>query len=308
MFQVRDGSTNIFSVDSTAILEVGTDNVLSGRMNVRSSDTGRSVAVSENAITQAGTVNFQIKALARSIDFYTGNNLSMQLVQAQDNLLLGRPSVINEKRSSLSILGDADSDAAAVQEIFLLALTGASDPTDAVWAITSTQSAGYDFDKNVDFSAGFSRAGVTSLAHLYGTMGFADSSQTIDLTTGVYTKITNEGDSLFSTGINRGLTFLGDSIQVPIAGDYEIAWDVSGANVNATDEIEIHIFVNNVGQDGKGDAHNESAAATDAISGHTILNLAADAWISLRVRIVTAGDRDFIAEAGNVVVKGLFAN
>jgi len=146
------------------------------------------------------------------------------------------------------------------------------------------------------------------LAHIYGTMGFADSSTTIALTTGSYFKITNATDSLFSTGINRGLLFQGDSIQVPLDGDYFITWDMSGQNAMAADAIHIEIFVQNVGQSGKGEAFNESQAATDGISGHTILNLSSGDWISLRVKNITVGDRDWIAEAGNIVVRGLFAN
>ena len=160
----------------------------------------------------------------------------------------------------------------------------------------------------VNFPGDFSRADVTSLAHIYGTMGFADSSQTIDLVTGIYENITQEGDSLFSTGINRGLLFQGDSIRVPMSGDYRIIWDVSGANALAADEIHIAIFVNNVEAAGCGEAHQESRASTDHMGGATILNILANQWIVMKVKIATAGDRDFIAEAGNVTVCGLYAN
>lgn len=160
----------------------------------------------------------------------------------------------------------------------------------------------------VNFPGDFSRAGVVSLAHLYITQGFADSSQTIDLITGVYENITNEGDSLYSTGINRGFIVRGDSVQCPVSGDYRITWCLSGKNVQAQDEIHIAIFVNNVEAAGKGEAHNESGAETDNIGGMTILNITAGHWVVMRIKIATAGDRDFVAEAGNLTIGGLYAN
>ncbi len=164
-------------------------------------------------------------------------------------------------------------------------------------------------DHGVDFVMNsFSVGGVTNLSHLYVTQGFADSSQTIDLVTGVYENITQEGDSLYSTGVNRGFLVLGDSVQCPVSGDYRITWCLSGANAQAQDEMHIAIFVNNVEAAGKGEAHNESGADTDNIGGMTILNITAGHWVVMRVKIVTAGDRDFVAEAGNLTIEGLYAN
>ncbi len=186
---------------------------------------------------------------------------------------------------------------------FVLDITGASSGNFTIEDVSLKEVNGGDLTVHGDFFVG----GVRSLAHLYGTMGFADSSQTIDLITGVWKKITQESDSLFSTGINRGLVFQGDSIQVPIAGDYKISWSLSGANANASDEIHIGIFINNVEEAVFGQAHQESAASTDVQAASTILNLAANAWISLRVQIVTGGDRDWIAESGDLTVEGKYA-
>lgn len=53
------------------------------------------------------------------------------------------------------IRGDADSDAGGdTTEVFQVVLTPAADPTTATWDITSTQSAGYKFDKAVEVVAG----------------------------------------------------------------------------------------------------------------------------------------------------------
>lgn len=54
---------------------------------------------------------------------------------------------------TFKIIGDADSDGGATtSETITLTLTGASDPTAATWGFTSTQSAGYTFDKTINLS------------------------------------------------------------------------------------------------------------------------------------------------------------
>ena len=148
--------------------------------------------------------------------------------------------------------------------------------------------------------------GVISLAHLYGHMGFADSSQVITATQNVYVKITQESDSLYSTYINRGLTFQGDSIQVPIAGDYYVNWDLSWSGAN-TDVYHVEVFVNNVGQSQRGEIHR--SMSTSNIGGHggvTFLNLPANAWLSFRIKNTANGNNPTVV-AGNVVVSGRYA-
>ena len=54
----------------------------------------------------------------------------------------------------LLIIGDADSDGTTTSETLTVALTAASDPTTATWGFTSTQSAGYTFDKLVAMNGG----------------------------------------------------------------------------------------------------------------------------------------------------------
>ena len=60
----------------------------------------------------------------------------------------------DEVRPSFFIVGDADSDGTATSETLTVALTANTDPTAATWDITSTQSAGYSFDKLVSFNGG----------------------------------------------------------------------------------------------------------------------------------------------------------
>lgn len=55
----------------------------------------------------------------------------------------------NETTPTLSIRGDADSDAADVTEALAVVLTPNATPTSAIWDITSTQSAGYRLDKSL---------------------------------------------------------------------------------------------------------------------------------------------------------------
>jgi hypothetical protein len=55
----------------------------------------------------------------------------------------------NETTPSLTIKGDADSDAPDVTESLIIDLTANSTPTLATWGFTSTQGAGYTFDKNI---------------------------------------------------------------------------------------------------------------------------------------------------------------
>jgi hypothetical protein len=70
----------------------------------------------------------------------------------------------NDNNIPFVIQGDADSDAEDTADLLSFTLTGNTDPTAAIWGITSTQSAGYTFDKTVSPSASDGAAlGTTSL-------------------------------------------------------------------------------------------------------------------------------------------------
>ena len=74
--------------------------------------------------------------------------------QFTGNVLIGETTP-NDTRPSLTIKGDADSDAGGdTSESLIAVLTPNATPTLATWGFTSTQSAGYTFDKNVTFNGG----------------------------------------------------------------------------------------------------------------------------------------------------------
>jgi hypothetical protein len=86
----------------------------------------------------------------------------------------------NETLPSLSINGDADSDAADVTEAFKILLTANATPTSATWGFTSTQSAGYTFDKAISVTGPINQAitggTVVTSAGLLGGGGTATSA------------------------------------------------------------------------------------------------------------------------------------
>ena len=135
----------------------------------------------------------------------------------------------------------------------------------------------------------------------YGTMGFADSSFSIPMTQNIYYPITNTANNLYITGVNYGLTFAGDSIQVPETGNYEIEWDLSFSGSN-TDLYHIEIFVDGVDQKGKGEGQRDmSSSNIGSSSGHTILSLTSLQWITLRIEN-TINNNDATVYAGNIVI------
>ena len=135
----------------------------------------------------------------------------------------------------------------------------------------------------------------------YGTMGFADSSFSIPMTQNIYYPITNTANTLYITGVNYGLTFAGDSIQVPEDGNYEIEWDLSYSGAN-TDLYHIEIFVDGVSSKGKGEGQRDmSSSNIGSSSGHTILSLTALQWITLRIEN-TINNNDATVYAGNIVI------
>lgn len=77
----------------------------------------------------------------------------------------------NETTPSLIIQGDADSDGAGdTDEALTIDLTANATPTLATWGFTSTQSAGYTFDKKVVFNGGINLVGPVNSAITGGTV------------------------------------------------------------------------------------------------------------------------------------------
>ncbi|MDD4924291.1 MAG: hypothetical protein PHF74_05600 [Dehalococcoidales bacterium] len=109
---------------------------------------GDYIGVTDNEVIKfntAGTVKVE------GADFYVGGT-------AADNIT-----------PDLVIVGDADSDGSATtSEALTIALTGNATPTSATWGFTSTQSAGYTFDKAVTFTGGIANAGTVTTADIDG--------------------------------------------------------------------------------------------------------------------------------------------
>jgi len=139
------------------------------------------------------------------------------------------------------------------------------------------------------------------LDDVYGAMGFADSSEVLTMTQNVHALITGNVGDLYIVGVNSGLTFVGDSIQVPSTGNYDINWDLSFSGAN-TDEYHIDIHINGVSQDGKGESERDmTGSSLGSASGHTILALTALDWITLQIENVN-NNNDATVYASNVVV------
>ena len=98
-------------------------------------------AASKNALRD------KIETMGGSTDS-TFNNII-----AYDTLTIGY-AVPNETLPVFEMKGDADDDAEDVTEVFTITLDPNIDPTKSQWVITSTQGAGYNFDKDIYFAAG----------------------------------------------------------------------------------------------------------------------------------------------------------
>jgi len=130
----------------------------------------------------------------------------------------------------------------------------------------------------------------------YGTMGFSDSSNTIAMTLDTYYVV-----PFYNTGVTNGVTFVGDSTTVLPAGDYEIKWDLSAAGTNIS-VFHVSVFVNGIEQMGKGEGICSMTITGEInMSGHTILTLAANSNVTIRVKNVANND-DIVVQAGNLVI------
>ena len=79
----------------------------------------------------------------------------------------------------------------------------------------------------------------------HGVMAFADSALTLDLTQNIWSKITNDQDSLFAILDAVGITVDGDSMTIITPGDYLMLVNAS-FDGNANDRYHMAIYVNSV--------------------------------------------------------------
>ncbi len=78
----------------------------------------------------------------------------------------------------------------------------------------------------------------------HGEQSFSDSAVIIDVDQGVFSKITNASNDLFTVNNTDGITIAGDTITITRAGDYIINASVSFSG-SAGDVWEFAVFKNN---------------------------------------------------------------
>jgi hypothetical protein len=144
----------------------------------------------------------------------------------------------------------------------------------------------------------------STILNSYAGLGFGDSSVTLTMSQNVWEKITTATGTLWTAMPSNGITIAGDSIQIAMAGVYEVEWDLSFSG-NNTDVFKGAVFINNAEVTGKGQ-WSRGMAATDngIVHGVMIHSFSANDWIVFKI-VNTANNNDATVVAGNVTVKGL---
>jgi hypothetical protein len=119
---------------------------------------------------------------------------------------------------TFKIIGDADSDGSATtSETLQLTLTPNAIPTSSTWAFTSTQGAGYSFDKSV---------GIMTTA--------PDKPLEINSATGLGMRLTyNDADGTAANYVDYEVTSSGDATITPSGGDVTIAGNTISTTFNS---------------------------------------------------------------------------
>ncbi len=105
----------------------------------------------------------------------SANELTALTLDNSGNVTIG--ALTDNVTPIFSIIADADSDGAATtSETIALTLTPNADPTLATWGFTSTQSAGYTFDKTLDVTGAFTAGSIASDAG-FGMAGLGAQAQ-----------------------------------------------------------------------------------------------------------------------------------
>jgi len=126
-----EGSTEVFAMDQ----------------DVQTTDSPTFATVTASTGFALGDGNYIGVTSNERITFATAGTIAL----LGGNVEVGATSA-DDTQPHLAIIGDADSDAAGdTDETFKIDLTANATPTSALWEITSTQSAGYTFDKEVTF-------------------------------------------------------------------------------------------------------------------------------------------------------------
>lgn len=123
-----------------------------GTLQINSAGDDKNIQIAHDDTDGAMTVSAGDLTVTAADDIF--------LVATGDVVQVGKTN--DDTQPNLQILADADSDAGGdMAETLTVTLTPAADPTAATWGFTSTQSAGYTFDKFVDLLANFQVHGQT---------------------------------------------------------------------------------------------------------------------------------------------------
>jgi len=172
VFVIRDGGNNVlFQVnENDAFTGIGTSSP-DGLLNVESLTTDADIFLTADESSQSifnmgdeNDNNIQKIVSDHTSDYlaFFTNNAERLRIDSNGNVVIGTTSA-NDVEPDFSIVVDADSDAGGdTDDRLTIALVPVADPTTATWDFTSTQSAGYTFDKGVTLKLGNLDIGQTS--------------------------------------------------------------------------------------------------------------------------------------------------
>jgi hypothetical protein len=182
-------------------------------------------------ISTGATQKAVITALTFTDTYQNTTTILATTASFSGDVLIGQTTA-NETTPSLTIKSDADSDAGGdTNESLIIDITPNATPTLATWGFTSTQSAGYTFDKNVTFNGGATLGAGDDL------IGSATSDITIGTTAftvaGATGNITSTGT--FDNVVTNTAAGGDKALNVAITGDATaITGNLIGAGIVAT--------------------------------------------------------------------------
>jgi len=159
----------------------------------------------DNLTTGANNIiigyDLDVSAVGVDYEMNLGNIIIGDMTSGSEAVTIGNS--IDEKTPLFKILADADSDAGDdVSETFQITLTPNSTPTLATWGFTSTQSAGYSFDKDLYLPSGKKidfNSGDVTVTHSANLLTFAGGEYVFDDNMYLYNPV-NDGDPYFNIG------------------------------------------------------------------------------------------------------------
>jgi hypothetical protein len=195
-----------------------------------SPDADGEIGYASNAYTLFA--NSEDMAITASSNLWTFSSGSAATFAFTPSVAVG-PTAPDDVQPTFTIRGDADSDAGGdTTEALTITLTANANPTLATWGLTSTQSAGYTFDKPVQAPAKF--VGLTAAATLTAA---AHNGAVVMMTTADEVTM---WDCTTST-IGHFVTLWARDAEkievVPASGDQFYLFD--GTGIGANDELDM---------------------------------------------------------------------